>query len=174
MKMRWSPCPLFWLLLTVLPTAAWSSDEDKTAVTGIWSGGDSLMEVAVEGERLSMKVIAIREAVYGPDEGIGEAGAPRRDDNNPDPVRQDRLLVGLELLEDYRWTGRRWEGKIYDPESGNTYSSRMERDGDRLKMRGYIGVPMLGRTRHFEPVKACDEPVAEMLSASSVNLAFCD
>ena len=167
-------CLLASLLLAGLPAGGWPADDVRAAVTGIWSGGDSLMEVTVRGETLSMKVIAIREAVYRPDEGIGEPGAPRRDDNNPDPARQDRLLVGLELLEDYRWTGRRWEGKIYDPESGNTYSSRMEREGDRLKMRGYIGMPMLGRTRHFEPVEACDEPVSEMLSASRVSLALCD
>ena len=166
------------LLLLLLPAglcvADSGADAAKEAVTGIWSGGDSLMQVAVQGERLSMTVVAIRDAVYGPEEAVGEPGAPRRDDYNPDPALRSRLLVGLELLEDYRWTGRRWEGKIYDPASGNTYSSRMERDGERLKMRGYIGMPMLGRTRHFEPVARCDAPVAEMAAASGVELAFCD
>jgi hypothetical protein len=132
------------------------------------------MRVEIQGERLSMTVIAIRDATYGADEAVGEPGAPRRDDNNPDPDLRARQLVGMELLEDYRWTGRRWEGKIYDPESGNTYSSRMERDGVRLKMRGYIGTPLLGRTRHFEPVEVCSEPVAGMLAASSSDLALCD
>lgn len=174
MKKSWSTLLLSWLLVAGLPPGAWSADDGQASVAGIWSGGDSLMEVSIQGDRLSMKVVAIREAVYRADEVGGQPGTPRRDDNNPDPALQDRLLVGLELLEDYRWTGRRWEGKIYDPESGNTYSSRMERDGDRLKMRGYIGMPMLGRTRHFEPVQACDEPVSEMLAASSVELALCD
>ena len=100
-------CLLASLLLAGLPAGAWSADDVRAAVAGIWSGGDSLMEVTVRGETLSMKVIAIREAVYRPDEDIGEPGAPRRDDNNPDPASKDRLLVGLELLEDYRWTGRR-------------------------------------------------------------------
>ena len=80
----------------------------------------------------------------------------------------------MELLSDYRWTGKRWEGKIYDPASGNTYSSRMEPDGERLKMRGYIGVPMLGRTQFFERVESCGETVTQMLAVSEAELAFCD
>ncbi len=155
----------------LLTSAAWS---DESEVFGIWSGGDSLVEVRQEGERLSMKVLAIRDAVYGPDESPGEPGAPRRDDNNPEPALQARLLVGMELLSDYRWSGKRWEGKIYDPGSGNTYSSRMSLDGERLKMRGYIGVPMLGRTQHFVPVRACEPEVAAMAAASEIELALCD
>ncbi len=132
------------------------------------------MRVVMQGERLSMTVVAIRDAVYGPDETAGKPGTPRRDDNNPEPEMRSRLLIGLELLEDYRWTGRRWEGKIYDPGSGNTYSSRMELDGNRLRMRGYIGMPMLGRTRHFDPVAVCDESVARMVAVSGAELALCD
>ena len=157
--------------ICLLASAAWS---DQADVLGIWSGGDSLVTVTTDGEALSMKVLAIRDAVYLPDEDLGEPGAPRRDDNNPDPALKARTIVGMELLSDYRWTGKRWEGKIYDPGSGNTYSSRMSLDGDRLKMRGYIGVPMLGRTQTFDPVRDCAPAVAAMLAASEAELAFCD
>ena len=76
--------------------------------------------------------------------------------------------MGLELLKNYRHTGKRWEGKIYDPESGNTYSSRMEVDkSGNLKMRGYIGMPMLGRTAIFEPLSLCKPHMQEMLSKSN-------
>jgi uncharacterized protein (DUF2147 family) len=156
---------------TLLAGDAWSNE---IAVLGVWSGGDSLVEVTAAGETLSMRVLAIRDAVYLPDEELGEPGSPRKDDKNPDPALRGRLLVGMELLSEYRWTGKRWEGKIYDPGSGNTYSSRMERDGERLKMRGYIGVPMLGRTQLFEPVDDCAPTVAEMVTASEAELAFCD
>lgn len=146
----------------------------EESVNGLWSSGGSLLEVQADGESLSMIIVAIRDAVYLPDETLGEPGSPRHDDNNPEPALRDRPLVGLELLSDYAWSGRRWEGKIYDPESGKIYSSRMERDGGRLKMRGYIGVPMLGRTQHFERVESCDEPVQEMLAVSKADLALCD
>lgn len=158
-------------LLGLVDAGAQAGEEN---VHGLWSGGDSLLEVQADGESLSMTIVAIRDAVYRPDESLGEPGRPRHDDNNPDTALRGRPLVGLELLSGYAWNGRRWEGKIYDPESGNTYSSRMERDGGRLKMRGYIGVPMLGRTQHFERVESCAEPVQEMLAASKADLALCD
>ena len=50
----------------------------------------------------------------------------------------------------------------------------MERDGARLKMRGYIGMPMLGRTQYFEPVEGCEPAVAEMVAVSEVEVEFCD
>jgi len=155
----------------LLAGAGWSNE---AAVLGVWSGGDSLVEVTATGESLSMRVLAIRDAVYLPDESLGEPGSPRRDDNNPDPALKSRPLVGMELLSGYRWTGKRWEGKIYDPGSGNTYSSRMEPDGSRLKMRGYIGMPMLGRTQYFDRVENCEPSVAEMVAASEAELAYCD
>jgi hypothetical protein len=41
------------------------------------------------------------------------------------------------------WTG----GTIYDPLSGRTYAARLALDGDdRLEIRGYVGLPVLGRT----------------------------
>ena len=100
-------------------------------------------------------------------------GAPRRDDKNPDEGQRDRPVLGLELLSDYTYEGKKWQGKIYDPESGNSYSSNMRvgRNG-MLKMRGYIGVPMFGRTAEFRPVASCEEDIVLMLR--SVGLTDCD
>ena len=68
---------------------------------------------------------------------------------------RERLLTGLELFRgfsydgDGRWTG----GTIYDPNSGKTYRCIITwLDKDTLKVRGYIGVPMLGRTETWSRV----------------------
>lgn len=38
-------------------------------------------------------------------------------------------------------------GKVYDPESGNEYKAKMTLvDNKTLKLRGYILIPLLGRT----------------------------
>jgi uncharacterized protein (DUF2147 family) len=80
---------------------------------------------------------------------------PDRDVKNPDPALRDRLLTGLELFRgfsydgDGRWTG----GTIYDPNSGKTYRCIITWvDKNTLKVRGYIGVPMLGRTETWNRV----------------------
>ncbi len=53
------------------------------------------------------------------------------------------LLAGFEYEGDGRWSG----GTIYDPNSGKTYRCIVTKvDDSTLKVRGYIGVPLLGRT----------------------------
>ena len=159
----------------VASDSASDSPSGRAAVVGLWSGGDSLLEVKpTADDSLSMVVLALQNPRYLPDEGKGQPGQTRLDDNNPQPALRQRPILGLELLSEYRFDGRRWQGSIYDPESGNSYSSRMERDGARLKMRGYIGVPMLGRTQYFQRVERCDETVLTMLTESEVDDAFCD
>ncbi|HEX6706935.1 MAG TPA: DUF2147 domain-containing protein [Albitalea sp.] len=67
--------------------------------------------------------------------------------------RKDKRIVGLTILrnvvkqdnEDAPWAG----GDILDPNNGKVYKVRLKPvDGGRkLEVRGYIGMPMLGRTQ---------------------------
>ena len=78
---------------------------------------------------------------------------------------RSRTVIGINMLTDYALKDDRWQGKIYDPESGNTYQSRMKRNDDgQLEIRGYIGMPMFGRTAVFEPVSLCTADIRAMLS----------
>jgi uncharacterized protein (DUF2147 family) len=55
----------------------------------------------------------------------------------------------LPILKDFEFTGKStWEnGTIYDPKNGKTYSCYLILQPDKtLKVRGYVGVSMLGRT----------------------------
>jgi uncharacterized protein (DUF2147 family) len=165
--------PLCGVLLLVALGAQTRAAEPE-AVYGRWVGEESVVEISPAGESLSMIVIALADPHYLPEEQAGPSGAIRRDDNNPEPALQDRPVLGLELLSDYRFDGKRWSGRIYDPKSGNTYSSRMSRAGERLEIRGYIGVPMLGRTQQFEPLVGCNGRVLAMFEASAVALDQCD
>lgn len=51
------------------------------------------------------------------------AGGVTTDVNNPDPALKKRKLVGLPILSGFVSDGKKWRGKIYDPESGKTYRS---------------------------------------------------
>ncbi len=64
--------------------------------------------------------------------------------------------MGLNMLADYRFDKGVWQGEIYDPRSGNTYSSTMKvnRKGE-LQMRGYIGIALLGRMVIYQPFDPC-------------------
>ena len=78
-------------------------------------------------------------------------GEPRRDVKNPDPRKRNQTNVGLVLIKDFVYNEKedQWQdGTVYNPASGNTYRSylRLEANGKLLKVRGYLGVSLLGKT----------------------------
>jgi glucan biosynthesis protein C len=77
-----------------------------------------------------------------------ENGCELRDRYNPDPASRERPVVGVQILSGLEPSGDEWTGgAIYDPASGNTYHCTLSTEGEnRLRLRGYVGVPLFGRT----------------------------
>jgi uncharacterized protein (DUF2147 family) len=80
----------------------------------------------------------------------------RLDSKNPDPALRSRRLVGQIILRDFSYKGgNNWAGgRIYDPDNGSEYKSYMKldddgRDKNTLRLRGYIGIPLIGRTEKW-------------------------
>jgi uncharacterized protein (DUF2147 family) len=143
-------------------------------VLGYWATEDSILQVSRAGDSLSMRVVAMENPTYTEGEPYGPVGAVRVDVNNPDPALRDRQIMGLELLSDYEFSKNRWRGKIYDPQSGNVYSSTMWVEKGQLQMRGYIGVAFLGRTQSFTPVAGCAPEIRKLLAVTSFSGVSCD
>lgn len=64
--------------------------------------------------------------------------------------RKDKPIVGMKIMTDLKqdqagvWSG----GKILDPKDGEVYKVKIAtEDGKKMDVRGYIGVPLLGRTQ---------------------------
>ena len=74
------------------------------------------------------------------------------DDKNPDVSLRKRPLCGIELGRDFTLVGGNHakNGKLYDPDSGKTYNAEMAVEGDSLKVRGYVGISMFGRTEVWQ------------------------
>jgi uncharacterized protein (DUF2147 family) len=71
------------------------------------------------------------------------------DDKNPDPSLRNRLVLGMTILWGFEYNGdEEWTGgKVYDPENGSTYSGKMTlNDTGTLKLRGYVLIPLFGRS----------------------------
>lgn len=64
-------------------------------------------------------------------------------------------IEGLVILKDLKKDGNEYKGgTIMDPNSGKVYKSHMALDGaDKLKVRGYVGFSLLGRTQVWQRVK---------------------
>jgi uncharacterized protein (DUF2147 family) len=63
---------------------------------------------------------------------------------------KDQPVVGMTILSGVRRTGDGFSsGEILDPDNGQVYrcNIRLMEDGRMLEVRGYIGVPLFGRTQ---------------------------
>ncbi len=83
---------------------------------------------------------------------LEEDGSEKVDDENPDPSKRNVPLIGLMILKGFEYEGdNTWSGgTIYDPENGKTYKCTMWlNEPDKLDVRGYIGVSLLGRTTQW-------------------------
>lgn len=67
-----------------------------------------------------------------------------------------RPAMGMVLLTDFRASGEgEWKGRIYNRENAKHYSAVMSMAGpDQLAIRGYVGLPMFGKTQVWRRVPA--------------------
>ncbi|WNG38377.1 DUF2147 domain-containing protein [Archangium minus] len=65
---------------------------------------------------------------------------------------KNQPIIGMVILRDLKKDGDEWTGgTILDPANGKTYKSKIavEDGGKKLKIRGYIGVALIGRTQYW-------------------------
>lgn len=118
------------------PIGLWQTIDDQTgkprSLVRILDGGDGILVGRIE------KILD-----------------PRID--HPDPVcercdddRKDQPIIGLEIIRGLKPHGGHWAGgRILNPEDGRIYHLKATPvdAGTKLEMRGYIGLPMFGRTQ---------------------------
>jgi uncharacterized protein (DUF2147 family) len=64
--------------------------------------------------------------------------------------QKDAAMLGLTIIKGMKRTGFKYEeGSILDPRDGTIYHAQMEMspDGQKLFVRGYLGIPLLGQTQ---------------------------
>lgn len=61
---------------------------------------------------------------------------------------KDKPVLGMVVIRDFRPEGDRWVGgTVLDPKNGKIYKGKIWTEGDdRLRLRGYVGIALLGRT----------------------------
>ena len=131
----------------ILSIAA-KADEGSSPV-GLWKTEDAQVEIFEADGKLSGKIAALNKE-YTSD------GIEKTDISNPDPAKRSRPLIGLVFMTGFTPEGSgRWDhGTVYDPKTGHTYASFLEYDGgNTIKLRGYIGISLIGRTAVWTKVK---------------------
>jgi uncharacterized protein (DUF2147 family) len=79
------------------------------------------------------------------------------EDQNPvcdkcEGALKNQPILGMVILRDLKKDDDEWSGgTILDPANGKTYKCKIsvEGGGKKLKVRGYIGLSLIGRTQHW-------------------------
>lgn len=136
------------IALLLSATTAFGTVPD--GILGIWRTemDESKVEVFRCGEKICGKIVWLKSPLFT-DSRDGVVGTPLTDFKNPDPALKSRPILGLMVLEGFTPVGgNSWgKGTCYDPKSGNTYRGKIYLVApDRLELRGYIGIPLFGRS----------------------------
>lgn len=103
-------------------------------VTGRWytAGQQSIVEIFPCGASICGKVIKILKPT--------KQGPNPKDINNPDPKLRSRYIIGMTFLSGFADIGNQWSGTIYDPRSGKSYRSTMQKQKNgNLHVKGCWG-----------------------------------
>ncbi|OGW45632.1 MAG: hypothetical protein A2Y66_07855 [Nitrospirae bacterium RBG_13_41_22] len=134
---------LVFFVTMMLFTATNVFAQNSDAVVGEWytAEGTSIMEIYKCDDLYCGKIVWLKKPK-------NEEGKDKVDTKNPDETKRNRKLMGLEILWGFKYKGEnQWEGgKIYDPKNGKTYSCKIKLEGNELKVRGFVGFSLFGRT----------------------------
>jgi uncharacterized protein (DUF2147 family) len=138
------------ILLTTTCAFGQSSPSAADRILGTWltAEGKARVEIFKASDCYAGKLIWVRDSLKN--------GTPALDDKNPDPALRNRPVLNLEILYSFEFDGDdTWAGgRVYDPESGEEYRGKLRlEDGNTMKLRGYVLVPLLGRTETWTRVK---------------------
>lgn len=131
---------------------ALSDDDLKSSPVGYWKTIDDVTDkpkAIVQIWETSDKTLSGRILKIYPRSGA---------DQNPvctacEGQNHNQRIVGMTILNNLKQinanTSRWANGQILDPKNGKTYHSTLQlaEDGQKLNVRGYVGIPLFGRSQ---------------------------
>jgi uncharacterized protein (DUF2147 family) len=118
---------------------------EETGVRGYWlEPAGAVIHIAPCPGRLCVWIVALPPGDH-----------PHTDVHNPKSILRERPLCGLLIGRDFAESDSQHadNGSLYDPKSGKTYSGSLRAEGDLLKLRGYVGLKIFGRTETWTRTK---------------------
>ncbi len=142
--------------MAITASASWligcSAYAQSPAIDGNWrTPTGSVIDVYSCGDTVCLRIVQVEKSAAG-----------TVDANNPDPALRSRSLCGLRVGSGFHAVngGQGAEdGQLYDPTNGKTYTGMLAAVGsDRLRLRGYVGIKLFGRTEEWTRVTEAVPP----------------
>ncbi|WP_114821588.1 DUF2147 domain-containing protein [Chryseobacterium sp. KLBC 52] len=138
------------LIIVMLAMFASTYAQSEKAIVGNWESDkkDVRIEILKEGDTYYGNYL------WGEDIVEKDGITSKKDIKNPDVKLRSRNVVGIKSLTGLVWNGKEYvNGKIYNAPSGDTYSCKIWIKNDKLYLRGYLGLSLLGQTATFHKYK---------------------
>jgi uncharacterized protein (DUF2147 family) len=127
----------------------------QTTPAGLWKTIDDDGKT----EKSLVRIVDTAGVLSGKVEKIFDAAKQDAKCEECSDARKGQPVLGLTIIQGVKanagepglWDG----GEILDPNNGKTYKVRLKpvNGGKTLEVRGYIGMPMLGRTQTWQRVE---------------------
>ena len=136
------------MILSIFFFACYGHAQQTDQVLGVWKTIDertnqpsSLIQLEEKNGELIGTVI---ELIPSPGEALVTHCNLCKDDRKGKPIIGMIIMTGLKRSGPGSWSG----GEILDPDEGEIYKVKVTAVNDKtLEVRGYIGIPLLGRTQ---------------------------
>lgn len=139
--------------LLTLFSASYAMADTAPDPTGLW---------LTQNQRAVVEVKKCDQGICGKIHWIIKDGM-KTDSKNPDEAKRDTPMCGLPILWGFTQNAKNpkvWEsGNIYKADEGETYHATVSVvDENKLYLRGYVGIPLLGKTQYWTRVSGKDYP----------------
>ncbi|MBC8045356.1 MAG: DUF2147 domain-containing protein [Fimbriimonadaceae bacterium] len=126
---------LFFIVFVYLCNDKIYAQQYADAIKGKWKSEDkkTVVEIYRQGDKYFGKI------VWQAQPNDATTGKPRTDLENPDALKRNRPLMGLQVLYDLEFDDGYWQdGEIYNSQNGETYDVNIWLEGnDILKLKVY-------------------------------------
>ena len=125
---------------TLSPTGLWQTVDDKT--------GQPRSLIRIE-ENNGTLTAPVEKGLLATD--TGNAVCHKCSDD-----RKDQPIIGMNIVRGLKKNGDQYDGgTILDPDNGKVYKCKMQLDktGNQLEVRGYIGISLVGRSQIWTRVE---------------------
>ena len=143
---------LLFLCLSLLLGTVGGASAQSLSPLGRWTDADkkATFEIYKCGNKLCGRIVTLATP------NDPKTGKPKTDTMNPDPKLRSRPRLGLVFMQGFAYDeANKWDdGKIYDPESGKTYSCYLKMlNANSMEVKGYIGFSLIGKSQTWTRVK---------------------
>ena len=135
------------LFITILCFTTFSFGQ---SIEGLWKTIDD----ETGKEKSIVKIYSENGKIYAQITELLEEGKQDKLCENCKGANKNKPIKGLKIINGLTKDGNEWNGgKILDPKTGKEYKCYITLDGNtKLKVRGYIGFALIGRTQYWHKV----------------------